>query len=169
MNKFWLVPILLLATILHAGEPKITETDSAVIVEYDGSPTSIGNSSALSDPAAIADDANNAIKADNAMMVKSITAQMELLKSEATEILKLTGKETEEELAQKKALAGEKYRQIEAYAYEISQLTGKPNSQDPALTTEEQPPRPLNYREEKKQRIRELKKLRMFSPPAESQ
>ena len=169
MNKFWLVPMILLATILHAGEPKITETDSAIIVEYDGSPTSIGSSSELTDPAVNADNANNAIKADNAMMVKVITAQMERLKREATEILKLTGRETEEELAQKKALAGEKYRQIEAYAYEVSQLTGQPNSEDPALATEEQPSSPLSYRQEKKQRIRELKKLRTFSPPAESQ
>jgi hypothetical protein len=161
--------MVLLATVLHAGEPKITETDSAVIVEYDGSPTSLGNTSALSDPADDTDNANNAIKAENAMMVKAITAQMELLKSEATVLLKLTGRETEEELAQKKALAGEKYRQIEAYAYEIGQLTGKSNSEDPALATEEQPQRPLSYRQEKKQRIRELKKLRMFSPPAESQ
>jgi len=139
--------ILLLATTAQAGESKIVETETGLIAEITGSPASSS--------------------IDNATRLKDLTARIEQLKKERADILKLKGNETEDELMQKNALADEKKLQIESYSAEISQLTA--NDQNMAAGTEqpkaEQPERYQSYRQEKKNQIMELKKMRM-NPPA---
>src|SRR6185369_6843200 len=66
MKRFMTIFLLSLATAVPAGEVKIVETESGIIVEYAGSPSSTGIDSEI--PAAVAGN-------DNATEVNSITAQ----------------------------------------------------------------------------------------------
>jgi iron only hydrogenase large subunit-like protein len=159
MNRFQLVPLVLVATVLHAGEPKIVETESGVIVEYSGSPSYPGSGE------------NSPVNDENAMMVRAIALRIEQLKKETADISKLTGEETEAELAYKKALVTEKNRQIEVFAREVGQLEGGGQVKAPEIDQArvEQSQRQLNHRQEKKQRIMELKQLRLLpAAPVES-
>jgi alanyl-tRNA synthetase len=163
MNRLLMILLVSLATSVQAGVPRITETESGITVEYTGSPPSASSGSEISDSAA---------KDDKAMMVKEITAQIDELKQEAAEILRLTGRENEDEVAIKKELAADKFRQIEAYANEIFKLEGEARklAADTLQAREEQPIREQNYQQETQQRIRELKKMRRFYPmPADPQ
>jgi len=159
MNRLITIIILSLATIVQADEVKIIETETGVIAEYTGSPTSTGNDSEVPDTSA-----NN----DKTTRVEFITAQIEQLKMEVAEIMTLTGNETEDELATIKVQAAAKYQQLEAYANELSQLIdiAKKKEADAARQEEVQPLQQQNNRQEKKKQYKELKKMRTTPPPS---
>jgi len=158
MNRFMAFLIISLATTAQAGEVKIVETESGVVAEYTGSPSSAGSD---------AETPSAAVNDDNATRVKYLTSQIEQLNKEKDEILNLSGNETEDELALVNALADEKNKLIEAYDNEIKRLTGnaRKNEAEMVQSKEEQPLRQKSYRQEKKRQLRELKKLQLTSPP----
>lgn len=150
---FKTITILMLALPLsvQAGELKIIETETGIIAEFSGSPSSAGNDIEVP---------GTAVDNDNASMVDFINAQIEQLKKDAAEISKLTGKETEEELALIKAHAYAKDQQIKAYSDELDQLTGIAESKeaDVVQSAEEQPSQQQDYRQEMKIPLRALKR-----------
>ena len=152
--------IISLATTVQAGEVKIVETESGVVAEYTGAPSSAGSD---------AETPSAAVNDDNAKRVKYLTSQIEQLQTEKADILNLSGNETEDELALANVLADEKKKQIEAYVNEIKQLTGNAgkNEAETAQPREDQPLKQKNYRQEKKRQLKELRKLQMPSPTSE--
>jgi TolA-binding protein len=120
MNMLLTIFLLSLATAVQAGEVKIVETESGIIAEYTGSPSSTGSDSEI--PAAVADN-------DKASKMNTLIAQIEQLKTEVDEILTLSGNETEDELQEKEVLAAEKKQQIEFYEDEIRRMSGKPQTE----------------------------------------
>jgi hypothetical protein len=160
MNKILLVPIVTLVTILHASESKIVETESEVIVEYTGSPSYFGHTGET--PTEEFNDGNKTMEI-------AIAARIEQLKKEVSDLLQPTGKQTDAEVAVKKALAEEKISRIASYVHEIDQLAGRSERGDASRAGAGPPIRPQHVRQEKKARLRELKKSRVFSPlPADS-
>jgi hypothetical protein len=162
MYRFMTILMISLATSAYAGEVHIVETESGVVAEYTGSPSSVGS------------DAETPATAGNhvhATRVNHLNSQIEQLQKEKDEILTLSGNETEEEVALVHALADEKNKLIEDYDNEIRQLTGntQKNEADMGHPREEQPLRQKNYRQEKKRQIKELKKLPATSPPSANQ
>jgi len=121
MNSLMTIILLSLATAVQAGEVSIVETESGIIAEYAGSPSSTGRASEI--PAAAAENVS-------ATEVNLITAQIEQLNMEVAEILNLTGNETEDELQAKEALAAEKKQQIESYEEKIRRMSGKPQTEE---------------------------------------
>ena len=162
MKFFITIAVLSLTTAVQAGEVKIIETETGVIAEYTGTASAGGSKEN--------ETTSPVVNNGSSDRVKYLASQIEQLKREAADMMKLTGNETEDELALKTALADEKKQQIETYNNEISQLTGNTqnNTVDTALPKEEQPLNHQSYRQEKKRQIRELKKLRM-SPPSSTE
>jgi hypothetical protein len=156
MKRIMTLIMLSLATVVQAGEQKIVETEAGITVEYTGS----------SAPAQGGADSAAALANDYSQRVQSLTAQVEQLRREAADILQMTGAESAEEIALKKALAEEKRLQIEACSKELGQLAGTgAAAADASPPQADKPVRAPNYRAEKKQQIRDLKMLRMTAPP----
>jgi hypothetical protein len=149
MNRLMTILLLSLATSVQADEVKIVETESAIIAEYTGSPSSTGSDSEI---------AAAAVKNDITTMVNPLTAQIEKLKMEVSEILKLTGNETDDEKQALEVLAAEEKRQIEFYENEIRQMSVQPQPE----AVEKDAPRPGTQRETIK-RFKELRKSRKAS------
>lgn len=150
MNIPMTILLLSLTTAVQAGEVKIVETESGIIAEYTGSPSSTGSESEI--PATAAEN-------DNATKDNFLTAQIERLKMEVAEILKQSGNETEDERQAKEALAAEKKRRIEFYEDEIRQMSGKPQTEE----VQKETPRNGTQREMIR-RFKELRQLRRASP-----
>lgn len=149
MNRLVTILLLSLATAVQAGEVKIVETDSGIIAEYTGSPSSTVTDNEIPVVAGENDDATR---------VNFLTAQIEQLKREVAEILKLSGNETEDERQAKEALAAEKKQRIQSYEDEIRRMSGK--SQAEAV----QKPAPSSgTRQETIRRFKELRQSRKAS------
>jgi len=137
--------LLSLATAVQADEIKIEETESGIIAEYTGAPSNTGSKSEIT---------ATAPENDKVTTVNTRTAQIEQLKIEVAEILKLSGNETEDELAAKQALAAEKKQQIEICEDEIRRMSGKPQTE----AVQKDPPSSGTQRESR--RYKELRKTR---------
>lgn len=127
MNRFAVIFILILASSVQAGELRIVETDTEIIAEYTGTPSSADGD--VDAPAAGAGNDRAAMVNDKAVMVNFITAQIEQLRRELADLLKRSGTESEEEQQAKDALAAEKRLQIKTYEDEIRRLTGNPQTE----------------------------------------
>ena len=134
MRTIFLTLCLSVVTVVHAADFKIIETETGIYVEYTGTPenngvetTSAAGGDTTEAPAALKQPAAVYEKPE-LKKIREITNQMEKLKQEADETLKVSGGETAEEMRQKEAAASEKRLRIEKYADEIQQLTGnRPN------------------------------------------
>jgi hypothetical protein len=157
MKKLITILISALACSAQAGDLTIVETETGVTAEYSGPPPSARNNGGVPGPA---------VTNDTVERVNFLTAQIEQLKKDTADLLKLTGNETEDELTQKQALADENRLQIDAYTNEFRQLTGTTQNIAAAADQpkEEQTVRWQSPRQEKKMQIMELKKRRMSAP-----
>ncbi|BDV43761.1 hypothetical protein GURASL_26840 [Geotalea uraniireducens] len=110
------------AAVALAAEPKITETDQGITVEYTGTPSD-GSSSA---PATDQGTANKTSTMDSgtAARVKSLSGQIQQLQAEIATLSKTTGSESADELAARQQQIDEKKLLIQQYADEVRQLTG---------------------------------------------
>lgn len=110
MKKLAMV-LVLYSAVAHAGEVKITETETGITAEYTGSPA---ETAVAEKPAA------TAAKPD-AKKLKQLSARIEQLGKEADALSALSGTEAVN-------AANEKMDQIKALAEEIRQITGyEPN------------------------------------------
>jgi len=147
--------LLFLPLIANAGEGKIVETDTGIVVEYSGAPADNNPSGGDEKPSANVNGAD-------VPRVEYLAAQIEKLKKEISDIAQRTGKESESELMQKNALLIEKRRQLESYTEEIRQLSGKDQPK------EELPVSKPNRRQEMKREMRELKEKRRDLPSSQT-
>jgi hypothetical protein len=115
MRPIVIVILLVLTTGVQAAEVKIIETDEGISAEFTG--TSSASESEGEKP-------NSARRQTSVPRMQELSLLVEQLQKEVDEILKLSGTETEEELAAKNALAAEKKRQIELYQEEMRQIAG---------------------------------------------
>jgi hypothetical protein len=165
MKALTLLCLLSLAATVQAGQQKITETETGITVEYTGSAP---NGAGRGDQAAAAASSAASAARDAAAQLKGLRAKLEQLRNDGAALRQLTGKETPEELALKNVLAEENRVQSEACASEIRALvvaSGPGQAAEAARPADEKQVRAPNYREEKKQQIRELKMLRLTGPP----
>jgi TolA-binding protein len=149
MNRLVTILLLSLATAVQAGEVKIIETETGIIAEYTGSPSSTVTDCEI--PVAAAEN-------DSATRVNFLTAEIEQLKREVAEILKLSGNETEDEQQAKEALAAEIKQRIECYEDEIHRMSGKPQTE-----AVQKPAPPSGTQRETIRRFKELRQSRKAS------
>jgi hypothetical protein len=166
MKKLLLVLFISYSANAYANAPKIIETDTGITVEYTGEPSD--NGSGVENPSAASSGIGNpsvtAIDADMTRL-QYLTAQIDQLKKDAEEILKLSGTETAEELAAKSALADDKNHQIGIYREEMRQIADSARQKiaDVARPNDGPPLIQQNLRQERKREVRELKALRRLS------
>lgn len=171
MHRTSLYTLSLAVSLLAAGaargaEPVIVETETGITVEYTGTPSP---APAAGQPAADKKQAPGATAPDptppgKLARKRFVASQYQHLQREAADLLKVTGQETDEELAGKGALAAEKQAQAETYAEEYRKLTGEapPETvQDGnAATADSSQSQYLNQRNDREERIRRTKELR---------
>jgi pyruvate/2-oxoglutarate dehydrogenase complex dihydrolipoamide acyltransferase (E2) component len=166
MFRLFIPCLLLIASAAAAGEPVITETATGITVEYTG--TAPGQvSSPERGPAQAKPAEQPAVDKDPAKLVRSkfLAAQIRQLQKEQGQILATDGGESDQERAQKSALAAEIKLKEERFASEYLQLTG---DTQPLLLTSDQPlpaadnqsafQKQKNDREERKRRTKEMHK-----------
>ena len=118
MEKALTIILVLMAAAAQAGELKITETATCVTVEYTGTPEKGGTAEKVP----IAPVATQTTK------IEYRAAQIDHLKKELEELEKLTGTETEKEVAAKNALAEDLKQKIETYTIELRQIAAPTQS-----------------------------------------
>jgi len=162
--------LLLTAMTAYAGEAVITETPTGISVEYTGTQGSkepaapaaaAATGAAAKTPVQAAPPSNPGLVA----RARFLAAQIQQLTLEANAALKLTGSESDEELAAKNALATQKQGAADRFAEEYSKLTGSapppppdPQAVDAAADTQQSPY--IKQRNDREERIRRTREVR---------
>jgi vacuolar-type H+-ATPase subunit I/STV1 len=159
MKTIMSIILIVLATAAQASQPKITETDEGITVEYTGTPGGSSSKPVVPD------------KSGAQAQVESLTSKIEQLQKEIDGLTTLTGTETPEEVAQKNALAEQKRLQLEAYRAELAQIAGQSpqKAADKPPSRDEPTMKQQIRRQEMKKEIQELRQLRRDSQTAPAQ
>jgi len=169
MMRLVIPGLLLTALAAHAGEPVITETANGISVEYTGTATA-KESAAATGTAAASGGTSTPVNPGQVARVRFLAAQIRQLNQEASAALKLTGNETDEELAAKNALAAEKQVAANRFADEYGKITGNPpppppptDPQSDAISNDFQQSQFQKQRNDREERIRHTRETRRGS------
>jgi len=159
--------LLLTAMTVYAGEAVITETPTGIRVEYTGTQVDKEPVAPAVQAAAGTEAKSPAPPANPGQVARArfLAAQIQQLTQEAKTALKLTGTESDEELAAKNALSEQKQSAADRFTAEYTKLTGSappppppPQAADAAADTQQSPY--IKQRNDREERIRRTREAR---------